>query len=284
MKFKTMRKTAAKPAALLGGALVAGAMLIPAEAALAQSDPNTDDRIAAGYAASPVPLNLTGKNQAQVGVGSYIINTIGVCNHCHSNTQYVPAGDPYDLNPPYTGKIVNGRAQFTIDQTTFVAGGASFGAVYSKNLTPAPSASVTNPTSKTPYYAAGGNDWPTFWGILHNGTDIDKILLPTTGVQPGPITATTANDTLLQVMPWPAVRHLTDSDLNAVWQYLSAIPCTSNHPKSSTNTLSQATLDSYGSPNTPGVLENTCSPTPVGQYKFYTWQYGQAVPVQQWGR
>ena len=29
-------------------------------------------------------------------------------------------------------------------------------------------------------------------------------------------------------MPWPTVRQLTDSDLNAVWQYLSSIPCTTN--------------------------------------------------------
>lgn len=274
MKSEKTGQAVAKPAALLGGVLVAGALLIPPQVALAQSDPNTDARIAAGYAASPVPLNLTGKNEAQVGVGSYIINTAGVCNHCHSANQYVPAGNPYDLPPPngpYSGKIVNGRAQFTIDTTTFQAGGSKFGAVYAKNLTPSPDSSVVNPTPTTPYYASGGVDWPTFWSIMHNGTDIDQILLP----QATPITISSANDALLQVMPWPAVRHLTDSDLNAVWQYLSAIPCISNHPPSSTSTLTEAIASTYGN----GVLQNNCSPTPAGQYKTYKWQDGHAVPV-----
>ncbi len=29
---------------------------------------------------------------------------------------------------------------------------------------------------------------------------------------------------MLQVMPWPVLRHLTDHDLQAIYEYLSAIP------------------------------------------------------------
>lgn len=78
MKFGKTRKALATPATLLGGALVAGAMLIPAQGAQAQIDPGTDARIAAGYATTPVGVNLDGKNPALVGLGSYIINTAGV--------------------------------------------------------------------------------------------------------------------------------------------------------------------------------------------------------------
>ena len=206
--------------------------------AQAQSDLEHRRRIAAGYAASPVPLNLTGKNQAQVGIGSYIVNT-------HRRLQPLPQptpsmsrrGNPYDLPPPngpYTGKIVNGKASSpSIKRRSWPAARNSV-----RCLQQEPDSPHRIPTSqarprKPPTMRLGGIDWPTFWGVLHNGTDIDKILLSANGVQPGPhYVRRPANDALLQVMPWPAVRHLTDSDLNAVWQYLSAIPCTSNNPKS----------------------------------------------------
>ena len=147
MELKKVRRAVAKPAALLGGALVAGAMLLPATGAQAQFYLNNDERIAAGYAANPVPLNLTGGNPAQVGIGSYIVNTAGVCNHCHSvnhpsppDVTAIKTGNPYYLagpNGPYTGRVVNGKATFVIDPSTFAAGGgASFGPLFvSKNLT-----------------------------------------------------------------------------------------------------------------------------------------------------
>jgi len=31
--------------------------------------------------------------------------------------------------------------------------------------------------------------------------------------------------TRLQIMPWPAYQSLTDHDLRAIYEYLSAIPC-----------------------------------------------------------
>jgi hypothetical protein len=33
-----------------------------------------------------------------------------------------------------------------------------------------------------------------------------------------------ADHDLLQVMPWPVYRHLTDHDLRAIYEYLRAIP------------------------------------------------------------
>jgi hypothetical protein len=34
----------------------------------------------------------------------------------------------------------------------------------------------------------------------------------------------------LQVMPWPAFQDMTDKDLHAIYEYLSAIPCLEGDP------------------------------------------------------
>jgi len=34
----------------------------------------------------------------------------------------------------------------------------------------------------------------------------------------------------LQVMPWPAFQNMTDHDLRAIYEYLSAIPCVEGDP------------------------------------------------------
>ena len=33
------------------------------------------------------------------------------------------------------------------------------------------------------------------------------------------------NGDLLQIMPWPAYQEMTDYDIRAIYEYLSAIPC-----------------------------------------------------------
>ncbi len=260
------------------------------ESSGARVDAYTAQRIAAGYAASPVPMDLTGKDPLQVGIGAYIVNTVGVCNHCHSANQYYKAGFPITTsdhsgqtgNPyflpaplgPYAFPVTqrrDGGALFQIDTTTFVAGGQNFGSVDSKNLTPTVNAS---PTSYAPYlavYAEGGIDWITYWAVLHNGVDIDQLFSQCgSGGPPGPngCAKSPTNAALLQVMPWPTVRQLTDSDLNAVWQYLSAIPCTSNLAN-----INAAIANSYGG----GVLINQCSQP--GEYKFYQYVGGKVVAI-----
>jgi hypothetical protein len=282
------KATAAVKTALASFSLAGGILLLPHLASAL--DQNTADRIAAGYAASPVPINLTGKDPLQVGIGSYIVNGTGVCNHCHSVDQYYKAqypqtvaaqtGNPYYLPPPYgpyRGGIYQGKATFIIDHTTFVAGGQDFGLVRSKNLTAAPNGNVANPTPSTPFYGAGGIDWITFWGVLHNGVDIDQLFTQcnpgSTTVPAGCVPAPT-NAYVLQVMPWPAVRLLTDSDLNAVWQYLSSIPC--NTDLTNVNGPSGSNIaNTYGG----GVLINTCSVTASSSlYKTYQYVNQKVVP------
>jgi hypothetical protein len=288
MSPKYQSKAATGPKTVLAAAAL-GSFILTSPQIASAVDPHTQERISAGYEASPVPINLAGKDPAQVGIGSYIVNGTGVCNHCHSVNQYHKAvypqnyatqsGNPYLLpkpNGPYKGGIFQGKATFIVDHTTHLAGGQGFGPFFdSKNLTPAPNGNVANPTPSTPFYAAGGIDWITFWGVLHNGVDIDQLYQQCTGTNtpPGCLPAP-SNAYELQVMPWTQVRLLTDSDLNAVWQYLGSIPCNTNltnenGPKGSN------IANTYGG----GVLINDCSTTTANaSYKFYKYESGKLLP------
>jgi hypothetical protein len=50
--------------------------------------------------------------------------------------------------------------------------------------------------------------------VMRTGIDRDHSLPPV----PSP------DNDLLQVMPWPVFRNLTDRDMRALYEYLSAIP------------------------------------------------------------
>jgi len=55
---------------------------------------------------------------------------------------------------------------------------------------------------------------------------------------------------LLQVMPWPTFSHMSDRDIDAIYEYLSAIPCIDN----------TASQPPDGAPN---ELRNDCGTTPL---------------------
>jgi hypothetical protein len=90
-----------------------------------ESDPGSGSRIRKGFAIAPVPLNLEGKNRAMVGMGSYLVNSVGGCNDCHSCPSYAPGHNPY-------GDAGDGQ----INGANYLAGGVAFGPFVSANLTP----------------------------------------------------------------------------------------------------------------------------------------------------
>jgi len=143
-------------------------------------------RIARGFRIAPVRLDLAGKDPLLVGLGSYLVNT-GGCNDCHTNPSFAPGGDPFRGEPEQ------------INVANYLAGGATFGPFVSRNLTPAP-------TSGLP----AGLTAPQFVETIRTGRDM-KQLHPE--ISP-----------LLQVMPWPVYKDLTDHDLRAMYEYLRAIP------------------------------------------------------------
>ena len=183
-------------------------------------DRRSDDewKIRKGLEIAPVPLNMHGKNPELVGLGSYLVNGDGDCNGCHSAgppTQFTPDGNPYQLAPPFGGiKKVN--------PATYLGGGRNFGplipgsaSIISRNLTP----------DKTGM-PVGGRPFSDFVYIMRTGMDLDKLHpqcpagSPDISCLPAPF-----NGALLQVMPWPDFQNLTDQDLRAIYEYLSALPC-----------------------------------------------------------
>src|SRR5262245_6766996 len=166
----------------------------------ANADNDNESRVRRGLEIAPVPLNLTGKNRALVGLGSYFVNGTGDCNGCHHATlspssPFAPGHDPYAGEPKQ------------VEQGGYLAGGTPlFGPFFlPRNLTP-------DKTGKP----EGGASFEEFVEIMRTGVDPDHA-----HPQFGPF---------LQVMPWPQFQDMTDNDLRAIYEYLSAIPCIEGDP------------------------------------------------------
>jgi hypothetical protein len=181
----------------------------------ADNDDRDDARVRQGLRIAPVPLNLAHKNIDLVGLGSYIVNGVGDCNGCHSagpQTEFTPTGNPYTLMPPFKGKE-------KLNKETYLGGGNDFGLfpggpgsvdIVSRNLTP----------DKTGL-PIGGDTFQEFRNTIRTGVDPDHL---------HPSLPFPFNGALLQIMPWPIYRNMTDHDLRAIYEYLSAIPCVEGPP------------------------------------------------------
>lgn len=181
-----------KMAALTIMVVVAGMLISPTRG---KADDESESRIKQGFAIAPVKLNLIEKNRALVGLGSYLVNAVGSCNDCHTFPNYAIGGNPFQGQP----KQVNVAG--------YMAGGRLFNppGVVSRNLTP----------DKTGL-PEGGVMFDVFLRTMRTGFD---------RIQFHP-----ALSALLQVMPWPVFQEMTDHDLRAVYEYLSAIPCVEDPP------------------------------------------------------
>ena len=177
----------------LAAVIVVCALLTTSAVYSQKKDEGQESQIRRGFEIAPVPLNLKGKNRALVGLGSYIVNAQSGCNDCHTHPSYAAGGDPFLGQPKQ------------INAAQYLAGGRQFGPFTSRNLTPDP---VTGfPADLT---------FQQFLDVMHKGTDFD---LEHPQISP-----------LLQVMPWPVFGDMTDRDLRAIYEYLSAIPSLKNNP------------------------------------------------------
>ena len=221
-------------ATVFAGLIIAG-LLFGSKPGLADNNNNggPDEkqmiRIGLAFASSAgIQLNLNGKDQDMVGLGSYLVNVAGDCNGCHTNnpaTEYTPTGNPYLLPPVFNGTK-------TINSSTYLGGGSVFGPlpgvdhdhpvpIISRNLTP-------DKTGRP----EGGNTLADFKQIMRTGLDPDHVhpSCPSSGTAPANCLAFPFNGDLLQVMPWPNFQNLTDRQLNAIYAFLSAIPCLEGGP------------------------------------------------------
>jgi hypothetical protein len=156
-----------------------------------------DSRIQRGFAIAPVPLHYNKKNRELVGLGSYIVNAQGGCNDCHTNPPFKNGGDPYVGQPE------------KINTDAYLTGGQAFGPFISRNLTPDAQGLPAGMTFKK------------FLHTLRTGEDDDKI----------PPRVPSEDHDLLQIMPWPVYGKMNDHDIQAIYEYLKAIPPRPGYPQ-----------------------------------------------------
>jgi hypothetical protein len=190
-----------------------------------------------GFAIAPVHLNLAGKNPDLVGLGSFIVNAVADCNGCHTS------GGPPSFNYTFRGNPYFGE-RAVVDPTVYLGGGSPFGQVGTPtgpSMYAGPVIISRNLTPDRTGRAEGGRTLSDFKRIIRNGTDLDHLHPTCTAAQlaslqklplpnPLPNCIPTSPDNpvdgnLLQIMPWPVFNNMSDHYLEAIYEYLSAIPC-----------------------------------------------------------
>jgi hypothetical protein len=161
----------------------------------------SDSTVERGLKISPVSVNLQGKDRNVVGWGSYLVNAIADCGGCHTFPQFLTGGDPFQgTSRAPISPVPNARH--------YLAGGFCFGQIISSNLTP--NLDTGLPSNMT---------LPQFITTMRSGK----------GNSPS----------LLRIMPWPTYHNMRERDIDAIYQYLSAIPhaepCNSSCPPSYPN-------------------------------------------------
>jgi len=202
-----------------------------------------------GVQISPIPfdkLNLKGRPRALVALGSYLVNGVGDCVGCHSFPRFLrPGGTVPGTNGNFTGNVtsqgsnpnfgnpfldppeqgVDKQLAANHNVKHFLAGGRCFGFFMSRNLTPDDSGKPRGLTEAE------------FIQVMRTGKDISCSKVsgpPVYGTIPDPVCTTpeapgaghTFNPEVLQSMPWPTFHSMIDTDLKAIYAYLSSLPQT----------------------------------------------------------
>jgi len=181
---------------LLLGLATCACLVVLNDRSSAQGPAAGDDdatRIRIGFAVAPVPLSLRHKDPDLVGLGSYIVNTQAFCNDCHTNPPWAAGHDP-----------TSGQEPAKMNADAYLAGGVNFGPVTSRNITPDENG------------LPAGLTFQQFLNLMHVGLDPDNL-----HPQISPY---------LIIMPWPQLGKMTQHDLAAVYEYLSAIPSLPSAP------------------------------------------------------
>ena len=238
-------------------------------------DPNdaiSQSQVQQGLAASPIPpdkLNLKGKNPYLVALGSYLVNGAGDCNGCHTFPRFLRPGgtvpgtngnatgnlsnqgsDPRNGNPylDQPDQTVNGQLKANTNVKHFLAGGRCFGFFMSRNITPDDSGKPRGLTEAE------------FIQVMRQGKDVscsEGRNPPSYGGVPDPVCSTpegrgagvSFNPGVLQTMPWPTYHSMTDTDLKAIYAYLSALPQTT-----ACNTVDNGCAGFFGEAKGMGVV------------------------------
>jgi hypothetical protein len=205
--------------------LLAVAGLITATISVSAFDDRDDSsqakQIRKGFEIAPVPLNMQGKQPALVGLGSYLVNTTGNCNDCHTSS---PANEYASGGTPWFGQYPK-----RVNPAAYLLGGRNFAAFpfVSRNLTPDKKGEPA------------GLTLPEFMNVMKTGKDPDTWHPTCTPTTTSHCVAPPTDGSLLQIMPWPKYQDLTDRELIAIYAYLSAIPCLEGDPGNPAGTDTQ---------------------------------------------
>ena len=219
--MRTKQSVKAGAAVAAAAAIVLVAMFSGSQQVRADSD-SESSLVTRGFQIAPVSLNLYGKDRSLVGLGSYLVNAIGDCNGCHNAGQtldgpFKAGGNPYRLIP---GTIF--PQPKVIDPKLYLGGGQDFGTVdFNPSGPNDPDIISRNLTPDKTGLAEGGHTLAEFMTIIRTGVDMDHA---------HPNLPAGFDGKLLQVMPWPTFQNMTDHDLQAIYEYLSAIPCLEGGP------------------------------------------------------
>ena len=155
-------------------------------------------------------------------LGSYLVNARSDCNSCH-NSGNPPNFDFAAGGSPYFGQPKN------VNPATYMGGGQDFGPVGTPSQ-PGPDIVSRNLTPDKTGRPEGGHTLAEFKQTIRTGVDFDHLhptcsATVTSNCIPAPV-----DGGVLQVMPWPTFQNMTDHDLDAIYEYLSAIPCIAGLP------------------------------------------------------
>ena len=203
------------PAAALSAVLGLG-LAISSQPGHAQD--SLDSRAQIGLKIAPVPLNLKNRNLGRVGLGSYIVNAESGCADCHSkgpDTMYADGGNPYFSQHPAK-----------INPATYLGGGNDFGAFPAEGFVDIVSRNITPDKDGLP----AGMTLDKFILAIRTGADADKWHLTCAGPPNVHCVPAPFDGSLLQIMPWPIFQNMSDHDLGAIYEYLSAVPCMEGDP------------------------------------------------------
>jgi hypothetical protein len=208
-------------------------------------------------------LNLKNRPRAMVALGSYLVNGVGDCVGCHTFPRFLRPGksvptpanstgnltglgsDPTSGNPFLDGpdQTLTSQMKANINADThgivtytrkgvpvypnnhFLGGGRCFAFFMSRNLTPDDDSGMPRGLTEA-----------EFIQVMRTGKDIScsKANPPRYAGSPDPDPVCTTregagsgthfNPEVLQSMPWPTYHSMTDTELKAIYAYLSSLP------------------------------------------------------------
>jgi hypothetical protein len=204
------------------GLILAGTILAAPRVHANDDEHSSSDesRVEVGLQIAPVPLHYASHERKLVGVGSYLVNAVIGCNGCHSAgpaTEFTAGHNPFQRPGPFMPpKIVN--------PVTYLGGGRDFGQIGPITSSTIPPHIVSrNLTPDASGVPVGG--FAEFFNTLRTGVDPDQLHPNCSPTITSNCFNPPFNGRLLQVMPWPSLQDLTDHDLEAIYTYLTAIPC-----------------------------------------------------------